>query len=97
MSPKDILTIREAAEHLRVSERTLKRHLAAGHIQVLKVGRLVRIRKSDLDAAFAFPRPRKPRMKVSRGFAGGAAEAGPCPAASAEAEPGGWQGLIARQ
>ncbi len=58
-----LMTPREAAEYLRVSLRTIRRHLAAGTIRGRRVGKLWRIRKADLDAAFPVkptPRPRRP-------------------------------------
>ncbi len=40
----------EAAEYLHVTERWIRRAIAERRIPYVKVGRLVRFRKSDLDA-----------------------------------------------
>ncbi len=57
-----LLTPQEAADYLRVSLRTIRRHLAAGTIRGRRVGKLWRIRKADLDAAF----PAGPPPSLSR-------------------------------
>lgn len=41
-------TIRECAEALRISERTVRRAIAAGKLQVIRVGRLVRVPAESL-------------------------------------------------
>lgn len=45
----ELLTVREAAELLRVSPITVRRHIAAGHIKAVRVGRAVRVPKATLD------------------------------------------------
>ncbi len=63
MASDDFLTVNEAAARYRVSRRTIERHIKAGRIRVTRVGRLIRIRRADLDAAFSPespPRPRRP-------------------------------------
>ena len=54
MSAPEIMTTGEAAEYLRVSRQTLEinRHKGRGPIFV-RVGRLIRYRKSDIDAYLA--------------------------------------------
>lgn len=47
-SSEQYLTVAEAAAILRVSERTLRRHLAAGGIAHIRVGRQVRILRAGL-------------------------------------------------
>jgi excisionase family DNA binding protein len=46
-----ILTKREAADYLRCTPRYLERQIRAGRLKALKpTGKLVRIRRADLDA-----------------------------------------------
>lgn len=49
MTQPQLLTTREVAEHLRVSERTVKRMLAAGLLTRVRIGRSVRIRRAEVD------------------------------------------------
>lgn len=44
------ITVREAAESLRVSPATLRRLIAGGRIRAVRVGRSVRIDPRDLEA-----------------------------------------------
>lgn len=55
VSPADLLTRREAAAYLDVSESTLAKWACAKRyaLPYIKVGRLVRYRKADLDAFLA--------------------------------------------
>jgi len=46
---KDILTVREVAEYLQVTERTLYRLAQEGKIPAFKVGNSWRFRRGDLD------------------------------------------------
>jgi len=41
-------TIRECAEALRISERTVRRAISAGNLQAIRVGRLVRVPAESL-------------------------------------------------
>lgn len=50
VSVLDVMTLKEAAEYLRVSESTLLRLLKGGKIPAGKVGRQWRIRRVSLDA-----------------------------------------------
>jgi excisionase family DNA binding protein len=43
-------TIAETAEHFNVSERTIRRLIAAGELPVARFGRIVRIRPKDREA-----------------------------------------------
>ncbi|WP_043646961.1 helix-turn-helix domain-containing protein [Caenispirillum salinarum] len=48
-SIEDLLTIPEVAEHCRVGERTVRCWIAQpGGLRAIRIGRLVRIRESDL-------------------------------------------------
>lgn len=47
---EDILTIKEVAEYLKVTERTLYRLAQEGKIPAFKVGASWRFRRVDLDA-----------------------------------------------
>lgn len=44
-----LLKVPEAAERCRLSERQMWRHIASGHLPVVRLGRAVRIRPIDLD------------------------------------------------
>lgn len=44
------LTLSEAAEHLNVTERYVRRLVAERRVPYLKVGRLLRFQEADLDA-----------------------------------------------
>ncbi len=46
---KDILTVKEVAEYLQVTERTLYRLAQGGKIPAFKVGNSWRFRREDLD------------------------------------------------
>jgi excisionase family DNA binding protein len=45
-----LMTAEEVAEHLRVSEGTINQWVKAGRIPVVKVGKLNRFRRSDIEA-----------------------------------------------
>ncbi len=47
--PEDILTIKEVADYLKVTERTLYRLAQEGKIPAFKVGGSWRFRRNDLD------------------------------------------------
>lgn len=47
---EDILTIKEVAEYLKVTERTLYRLAQEGRIPAFKVGVAWRFRRSDIDS-----------------------------------------------
>lgn len=49
---KEILTLNEAAELLRVSYSTLRNWIKRGKIPVLNEGRTYRIKKSDIEKRF---------------------------------------------
>lgn len=44
------LTVAEVAERLRVHPITVRRHIKAGRLRAVRVGRAVRVRESDLEA-----------------------------------------------
>lgn len=44
-----LLTIGQVAKSLQVSERSVFRHIRAGQLQVVRIGRSVRIRPADLE------------------------------------------------
>jgi excisionase family DNA binding protein len=44
-----LMTVREVAERCRLSVRQIWRHIKQGHLKVVRLGRLVRIRPSDYD------------------------------------------------
>ena len=47
--PEDILTIREVADYLKVTERTLYRLVQDGTLPAFKVGNSWRFRREDLE------------------------------------------------
>lgn len=46
----EILTIREVADYLKVTERTLYRLVQEGKLPAFKVGNSWRLRRADIDA-----------------------------------------------
>lgn len=50
MDIRRFATRREAAERLRVTERTIDRWTRAGRLKTVRVGRLVRYELTDIDA-----------------------------------------------
>ncbi len=51
--PKEFLTVREAARLLRVSERTMRKHLAAGRMPgARRIGAVWRIRRAAIEELF---------------------------------------------
>ncbi len=50
MSDKDILTVDEVAEYLRVDESTVRYMIRRGDLPVIKVGRIYRVRRVDLES-----------------------------------------------
>ncbi len=62
--PEEYLTIAEAAAVAHVSKRTVERWVAGGVVRVVRVGRVVRIRRRDLERVLAPPPP--PRRGPSR-------------------------------
>ncbi len=74
MNHDTLLTMKEVLGYLRVNNRTMYRFIKAGKIPALRVGRLWRFRKSDLDAwleshqlvsAPAEPLPQAPAESVA--------------------------------
>lgn len=51
-----LLTLEEVADHLRVSIRTVRREIAAGHIRVIHVRRRPLVQTSELEAYIAASR-----------------------------------------
>lgn len=48
--PEAMMTIRDVCERYRVSKSTLYREANAGHIPLVKYGRMTRVRAADADA-----------------------------------------------
>jgi len=46
---KSLLTVNEVAERLRVHPITVRRHIKAGKLRAVRVGRAVRVRESDVE------------------------------------------------
>jgi len=47
-----MLTVKELAQEYRVSEITVYRHIKAGKLPVYRVGRSIRIRRSDAERVY---------------------------------------------
>jgi len=45
-----LLTVNEVAERLRIHPITVRRHIKAGRLRAVRVGRNVRLREADLEA-----------------------------------------------
>lgn len=50
MVQSPLLTLRETTAYLRISLPTLRRMMARGSIPVVRIGKSVRVRRSDLEA-----------------------------------------------
>lgn len=48
---KPLLSIPDAAEYSGASQKTIRRRIADGTIPAVRIGRLIRIRPEDLEAA----------------------------------------------
>lgn len=48
--PTELLTIAQAAEHVSVAPRTLRRWIRSGRLDSVGAGKLTRIRRCDLEA-----------------------------------------------
>lgn len=46
----DLLTVKDVARHCQIHEGTVRRHIAAGRLRSVRVGRSVRVRPEDLDS-----------------------------------------------
>lgn len=53
MTPRALLTIRQATEILQVSLKTVRRRIKAGELPVIRDGNIVRIDPDDLSAYIA--------------------------------------------
>src|SRR3990172_4189245 len=53
-----LLTVAEVARRLRLSEVTVRRHIRAGSLKAVRVGRGIRVREEDLDT---FIQPATPK------------------------------------
>jgi excisionase family DNA binding protein len=59
-----LLTIAEVAETLKVSEKTVRREIAAGNLASVPIRGAIRIDKGDLDIYLASRRKQKPPEKT---------------------------------
>jgi excisionase family DNA binding protein len=50
MTPEKVYTVEQTAELLHLSQETVKRLLRSGRLGGMKIGRLWRVRESDLEA-----------------------------------------------
>ena len=55
----ELLTVYEAAQMLRVNPMTVRRYIADGRLNAVRVGRGVRVRKEALEGALAPVEPRR--------------------------------------
>ena len=49
----DLYTVREAAGHLKVSSKSIRRWIAAGDLSVVQLGRNLRISRTELERFIA--------------------------------------------
>lgn len=47
-----MFTLKQAAEHTQLGERTLRRYIANGRLTAYRAGRSIRIKPDDLEAIF---------------------------------------------
>ncbi len=52
-SSGDLLTVEQAADYLNITDHFMRRLIRERRIPFLKVGRLVRLRRADIDAYLA--------------------------------------------
>lgn len=64
-------TIREAAQALGVSERTVRRAIAAGKLRVVRIGRCVRVPSDSVSALLSAPNESAPANVNSTTDVGG--------------------------
>jgi excisionase family DNA binding protein len=50
MTPENVYTVEQTAKLLHLSQETVKRLLRSGRLGGMKIGRLWRVRESDLEA-----------------------------------------------
>lgn len=55
------LTVAEAAELLRCSDKTVRRMISRGEVRAFRIGRMVRLSRTDLEAA---TRPATPAVDL---------------------------------
>jgi len=51
-STEDIMTVREASDYLRISIRKMRSLISEDEIPYARIGRLIRLKKSELDKWF---------------------------------------------
>lgn len=62
--PTHLLDIRQAADFLRVSEKTVRRLIARGELTASQIGNRWRIRRRDLDAMLDEAANSRPRRRA---------------------------------
>ncbi len=66
MTDEDILSLKEAAAYLRLSENTLRRAIKEGALPAAQLRGKIRIRKADLDALFKKQPPEQQTQRKRR-------------------------------
>ncbi len=61
---EQLLTVKEAAQRLACTEAAIRKWLRQRRLPAVKIGRLVRLREADLEAAIA--KGVRPRVGASR-------------------------------
>lgn len=61
---EQLLTVKEAAQRLACTEAAIRKWLYQRRLPAVKIGRLVRLREADLEAAIA--KGVRPRVDASR-------------------------------
>lgn len=64
--PFELLTIAEAAQLLRVTPITIRRHIAAGQLAAVKVGKGVRLRREAIEKFVTPIEPASPQVRQGR-------------------------------
>ncbi|MDD3647878.1 MAG: CYTH domain-containing protein [Candidatus Dojkabacteria bacterium] len=59
-----LLTIKESARVLKVHWQTIRNHIKCGDLKAHKIGRVVRIRREDIDRLLNSTKPRKDKIEI---------------------------------
>jgi excisionase family DNA binding protein len=57
MTPNEWLTVEEASKFLKIHPRTLKRYIKSGRVKAYRLGRDLRFKRADLEAALEPVKP----------------------------------------
>ena len=68
MDSDEWLTVEEAAARLQVNQQTIRNRMNEGKLSHYRIGRRVRMRRSDFEAFTGGPRPKPPAQTVWDGL-----------------------------